>query len=246
MRTVRNNRERLTDALFSLVLLDLCASESGVIGDRLKVTKIIFLATFELLNRQIKGLNYSFYRYAHGPFTTELYETWGELCWMGYLDVPTGAKSEITVTDSGHIAASRYLQRLEALDNAPIINVFKQVCDSYASLGTNELLKHVYEMLVTPVGWHQRLQIKEVPSGTYLTCVLDSNEAAKTANIDEDIVAEFFNQIPRAKRPEHVSDTAFQEIYASAMRGTQAEKAGVAGTRVGWQELEQKLTGDAQ
>ena len=245
MRTVRNNPEKLTDALFSLVLLDLCASESGIIGNRLKVTKLIFLATFELLHRQIKRLNYSFYRYAHGPFTTELYETWGELCWMGYLDVPTGAKSDITVTESGHIAASQYLRRLEAQDNAQIINVFRQVCDSYASLGTNELLKHVNEMQVTPVGWHQRLQVKEIPSGTYLTCVLDSNEAEKTVVIDDVLAAEFFNQIPRATRPEHVSDAAFREIYASAVRGTSAEKAGVAGTRVRWQDLERKLKGDA-
>ena len=61
----------------------------------------------------------------------------------------------------------------------------------------------------------------------------------------DDLAAEFFNQIPRAKRPEHVSDAAFQEIYASAVRGTSAEKAGVPGTRVGWQDLERKLTGDA-
>ncbi|PKB73681.1 MAG: hypothetical protein BZY75_00500, partial [SAR202 cluster bacterium Io17-Chloro-G7] len=92
MRTTRNNREKLNDALCSLVLLDLCAAESGIVGDRLKVTKLIFLATLELLQRQIKGLNYSFYRYPHGPFTIELYETWGEICWMGYLDVPAGAK----------------------------------------------------------------------------------------------------------------------------------------------------------
>ena len=91
MRTYRNKREALSDSVISLVFLDLCASESGVIGDRLKVAKLLFLATFNSLSQQWKAFNYSFHRYNYGTFTTELYETWSELSWAGFLEVPNGS-----------------------------------------------------------------------------------------------------------------------------------------------------------
>ena len=63
--------------------------------------------------------------------------------------------------------------------------------------------------------------------------------------IDDALAADFFNQIDRAIRPEHVSDAAFREIYASAYRGIRAEKEGMVGTKVGWPNLKRKLKGDA-
>ena len=90
MQFARSDRDSLTDALLSLVFLNHCApAENTAIGDRLKVAKLLFLATHDLFSRQTRAFSFSFYRYHHGPFTRELYETWGELSRMGFLGHPT-------------------------------------------------------------------------------------------------------------------------------------------------------------
>lgn len=243
MRLTRSNRERLVDALLSLVLLNFCASKKGVVGDRLKVAKLLFLATYELFTKQTKAFNFSFYRYHHGPFTAELYETWGELSWMGFLEVPTGHSAEIALTEAGNKAAKHYERRLADLGNRAFVQVVKHISDTYAQLLTDELLKRVYNMEVTPLGWQRRVRISETQMGTYLTCVLDANEAVETVVIDDAVATEFFNELPRAPRPQGISEAVYREIYASAVRGSRAERAGLPATEVSFSELERKLKG---
>jgi hypothetical protein len=243
MRLTRSNRERQTDALLSLTLLNLCASQTGIIGDRLKVTKLLFLATYRLFSNQARAFNFSFYRYHHGPFTTELYETWGELSWMGFLEVPAGPSGELCLTEKGIAAAKRYEQRLLELDNEWVLQEFRHIADRYCQLDTHDLLKQVYSMELTPLGWQRQTRISEVPMGTYFTCILDSDEAVRSLAIDDTIANAFFNEIPRAVRPQSMSDAAYREIYASAVKGVLAEKAGLPSLAVSRSEIEQKLRG---
>lgn len=243
MRLNRSNRERLTDAMLSLVLLNTCASENGSIGDRLKVTKLLFLATYELFAQQTRAFNFSFYRYHHGPFTTELYETWGELGWIGFLEVPPGPTGQIALTATGLKAAEHYHQRLDNLGNVAVLQAFKHVSDTYASLPTDELLKRVYGMEVTPLGWQQPVRIGDAPMGTYFTCVLEAEESRASVLVDDAIANEFFNELPRGPRPQGIADAVYRDIYASAVRGTKAERAGLPATEVSRSELERKLRG---
>jgi len=244
MRLTRNPRERLVDALLSLVLLNFCAPHpEGVVGDRLKVAKLLFLATHELLAKQAKALSFSFYRYYHGPFTTELYETWGELSWIGFLDVPPGATGKIVLTDSGVEAAKRYERRLADLGNGWALQSFRHIADTYCQLHTSELLRRVYTMEVRPLGWNQHISISDAPMGTYFTCALDSDEARQAVAIDDALASEFFNDLTREYRPRHASDAEYREIYTSTIRGVRAERAGLPATEVSWSELERKLKG---
>lgn len=241
MRLSRNNRERLTDSLLTLVLLRYCASEDGSIGDRLKVTKLTFLAAHTLFTRQIKAFNFSFYRYHHGPFTTELYETWGELSWLGFLEIPPGPTGEISLTDAGLKAAGRYEQRLEQLGNQRLLEAFRHITDTYRGLSTSDLLRQVYEMKVVPLGWRQATRISDLPMSARLTCVLDQEEASESVTVDDATATEFFIELTRVPRPQGVSDLAFREIYASAVKGTRAERAGLPGRKVSIREMRENL-----
>ena len=242
MRLNRSSRERLTDAMLSIVLLNTCASDNGSIGDRLKATKLLFLAAHKLFVEQTRAFNFSFYRYHHGPFTTELYETWGELSWMGFLEIPAGAGGEISLTPAGIKAAIHYEQQLEALGNQQVLQEFKRIADTYCQLDTHELLKRVYSMEVTPLGWQQSVSIADTPMGAYFTCVLDAEEARATLFVDDSLANEFFAELPRTERPQSVSDSAYAEIYASAINGTRAERAGLPATEVSRKDLERKLS----
>ena len=241
MRLQRTDRERLGDAPLSLVLLDRCAQEDGVVGDRLKVAKLTFLPTHKMYTEQVKAFNFSFYRYTHGPFTRELYETWGELEWMGFLEIQPGPRGNIIVTEQGGQAAKRYRTWLLELGNGRVLEELERTADSYSQLSTSELLRKVYELQVLAVGWSHKVRIRELPANAYLTCALETEEARDSAHLDDSIVGDFFSQIPRAERPGDITDAIHQQIYAAAAKGTRAAKAGVETSEVSWDELKRKL-----
>ena len=85
----RTPRELLTDSILTLTLYYLCglvSQDSMRIGDRLKAAKLTFYSTYPCYRQGIKALNYSFQKFTHGPFTRELYETWGSLQWDGFCE----------------------------------------------------------------------------------------------------------------------------------------------------------------
>ena len=244
MQFARSDRDSLTDALLSLVFLNHCApAENTAIGDRLKVAKLLFLATHDLFSRQTRAFSFSFYRYHHGPFTRELYETWGELSRMGFLDIQPGGKGQLILTEEGVRAAARYEQRIESLGGEGILETFRRVSDTYCQLSTDELLRRVYVMEVTPLGWQQPVTIGDAPVGAYFTGVLGKDEAMWSLVIDDATAGEFFNELSLTTKGHSVTSAVYREIYASALRGTRAERAGLPATEVRWQELRGKLQG---
>lgn len=244
MKFERSIRERLVDGLLTLVLLGLCATgERNVIGDRLKVTKLVFLACHDLFSRQVKAFNFSFYRFHYGPFTTELYETWGELGWMDFLEVGPGNKGDISLTPTGIQAAERYRVMLEDLGNDQVLGVFRQVADTFGELSTDEVLRQVYAKEVIPVGWGESILVREMPHEVYLTGVLDQREARAAVRLDDDVLREFFGELPEIEESRKRAGVDYAELYDSARRGLAAKRNGAVGIEVSVRELERKLGG---
>ena len=244
MRFGRSEQERLTDALLTLVLLDACTSDDGkTVGDRLKVTELVFLAAHSLFSEQTRAFNFSFYRYHYGPFTTELYETWEELGWMGFLELEPGTSGRLKLTEAGVKGAECYEQRLRQSGNHAILQTFKRISDTYAQLSTGELLQRVYGMEIAPLGWRQPMAVRQIPKDAYLTGILEEKEAKTSLNIDDDTVRDFFGESPAAQKSREKAGAAYEEIYASALAGVRAERAGLPGTKVSLTELRRKLEG---
>lgn len=244
MRTFRNNREALSDALMSLVFLDLCASENGVIGDRLKVAKLLFLATVKSQNQHLKALNYSFHRFNHGPFTNELYQTWSELSWAGFLEVPNGPQAEISLTDAGREAAKRYSKLMESTGGQPwrsVYGVFKQVSDSYGGLSTSEILNRVYGMTLVPLGWQAMTTVREAPAGVYFTWVLDPFEANVIIQVNDEVAGIFQNELGQSETAGASFSDESTELYASVIKGMREERSGAQSTIVSLKDIKGKL-----
>ncbi len=241
MRTNRDNRERLNDAMMSLGLLDMCAAEdSGIIGDRLKVAKLLFLATLESVRQQAKIFNFSFFRYNFGTFTPELYDTWGELTWMGLLEVPMGREGRITITPKGREVAREIRDILESNvgDRTGVaLNIFRQIADGYQALSTSEILSKVYAMRVRPLGWQAEVTIKEVTAGAFLTYVLEPNEATVVPRLDDAARRKFLNNLYEQRLPDRVTEEHSDDVYASAMKGVRAAKSGGPSSVVPWSEI---------
>ena len=177
MRFIRNQREKLQDLALSLALFGAC-QQGTYIGDRLKVTKLLFLATQNLFRQDIKGLSLSFYRYTHGPFTTEVYEIWEELAWMGLLNCEGGAAGKLGLTHKGQQVAEQITSTLNHEASCKVfLQQTNQIADAWCSASTAELLQHVYSLPVRPFGYLKDVLLRDVPQGQKLTGIIPDRSA---------------------------------------------------------------------
>lgn len=199
LRTQRTREEELHDAGLTLALLELVAPESPA-GDRLKVAKLLFLATHRLFSDRVKALNFGFYRYAYGPFTRDLYVTWGELAWAGLLEVEEGPTGTLRLTAEGHDAAREFLREvLGRSENEAVLRALHLVADAEASAPTGTLLRRVYDMQVTALGTGVRTTIRAAPIGTYFTRPLELGEARARVAVPTEWLDAFNARLYRAQ-----------------------------------------------
>lgn len=191
MRYDRTQKEALADALVTLCLLDRSALE-GPVGDRLKVVKLVFLATWEMFQNRWKGLNFSFYRYTYGPFTPQLYETWEELSWAGLLEIGSGPDGKIALTEEGRSLAQRVWREVFDL---PRHRAFAEVLDRIAARhggqDTGQILRHVYLLQAPPASGGRPVPIRDMASGTYITACLEPEDADLRLDIPDQLLSEF-------------------------------------------------------
>lgn len=216
MRFIRTENERLRDLVFSLVLFNACQSESDI-GDRLKTTKLLFIATYLLFRQRIHGLSLSFFRYTHGPFTREVYEIWEELSWMGYMDSQAGSSGRLSLTPEGAKAADRLYGLLATTPSAqPFLSAVREISDAWASLDTSDTLSKVYAMSLKPIYGDKDVLIRDMALGEKLTGVLTRREVSSIIAVPQEAMEVVFRarEIARARPviPEDLADEYEQSL----------------------------------
>lgn len=180
MRRERTDWERLSD---NAVLLHLWAASQELsggeeAGDRLKLMKLAFLAAYPLFRENIKALNLCFYRYKKGPYSVQVSHTWGDLGESRLL----GEDEVFFVTEEGMKFSECFRKEvLELEENERVLQVLSDVADRFAAVGTDEIMKDVYEMrcytLDSPT---TRQKVRSVPHYTDFTDLLEEDKAAET------------------------------------------------------------------
>ena len=179
----RTNQERLSD---NAILLTLCWKSqkhtgADCVGDRLKVMKLAFIATYKLYWDEVKAINLGFHRYTYGPYTEQINDNRADLANFGLL-----VDSElISVTEEGARFAECFEKEVLRLDeNKSVLNVLNQVVEEYSSLTTAEVLSKVYKMwcftLDSPGRKHE---VEKTPIGKEYTRVLEEKETKETLYI---------------------------------------------------------------
>ena len=117
----------------------------------------------------VKAFSYSFQKYDYGPFTRELHETWDELRWSGFLDVPSGSGA-LALTDAGKGVADSFLRDVLALrENRMVVTALVDTAVAHAKHPTWQVVRDCYAMTVIPVGGKDPVTVADVPEGTLLT-----------------------------------------------------------------------------
>lgn len=242
MRLVRSEREFLIDELMTLALLRLVPAVR--VGDRLKVVKLLFLATYELFKRRWKALNFCFYRYTYGPFTPQVYEVWGDLSWSELMSIEPRAAGLIYLTPKGRRLADSFIEEvLSQEDNAPIKAVIDSVAKEFGTQPTNKVLQLVYDMPVQPVGQEVSLPLVQVPVRTQLTAILEFAEAEKELTVPQSWLARLETHRLRIQtRGVRKLQQAYQfispQVLTSLMQAIAADERGER-KAIDWKEIQE-------
>lgn len=190
----KSERQILINELLSLALLSLCKlfTHATRVGDRLKVTKLIFLATYSLYQEKHKAFNLAFYRYNHGPFTQELYQIWDDLSAAGFLDVDPTPSSSLTLTDQGVDFGMKFYKNLSSVkENEPFTDALLEIAAKHGPMSTSQILQHVYNMQIKPVDSAQARPLSEIPLGSYLTRPIPDSRAKTVVQIQDRWLIEY-------------------------------------------------------
>lgn len=134
------------DILLLLVRNGSHNGSEGLIRDKTRLQKLLFLVQKELMNRGHKA-RYAFRPYKYGPFSQELYT---DLEWLRInnlievktnFDQKTGVTTEFIITNEGR-------NRLGILNSASLQNIdetVKTVVEKYEHLSTTQLMDFVHE-----------------------------------------------------------------------------------------------------
>lgn len=192
MRAERDDTEAMLDSVLLLCLWSRVQaqqsehrsnSEQPYVGDRLKLAKLAFLATYDLFITNTRAINLSFKRDWWGPFTKELNTNWRQLERAGLMV----EEEMFTVTDEGsELAQSFFAEVLDTNENSNIAQTLDFVASEYGPLDTDPLLREIYSKRCSTLS-HSRLRpISRIPRGEVFTAPLAAEEAISSLAVPED------------------------------------------------------------
>jgi len=205
----RRPEEIIADRILLLYLIDKTNREAKLYGIT-KLMKLAFLSEYSMVKRNVKGFNYSFFKWRLGAFTPEIYDDFDKMISNDIIAEQWG----IDVTERGREILSECSEIFEK--NKSILEFVKEVVNKYANKTTNEILKYVYEIQVEyPLFRGEPKKIKDIPEGWDLVSKLDEDLAEIKLELDEDWIETL--EIYFSKET--------QESIEDAMKSARTEKA---------------------
>jgi hypothetical protein len=172
----RTPYERMVDnaLLVSLWSLAQDRSPDHMVGDRIKATKITFLAAYPLYHDRIKAFNFEFFRYTRGPMAKHLTATAEELrnYDMAYED------EDIVMRERGlELGRAFYNEVLDLPQNKIVGNYIYATAEGFGPKSQEEVLEHVYSMQVrTLQNPMKRTTVKNVKMNDTFTRILEDED----------------------------------------------------------------------
>jgi uncharacterized protein YwgA len=202
----RDPKDTAQDVLLLLYLLKKAGDNiSG--GDnfeaRIKLMKLVFLAEKEMLDKGLKGFNFFFNVYKHGPSSKEVLQMLDDVKSSGLIDFDS-VNNTFLLTSKGRGVISDFVDSGNV--NKDFFENIDKVISKYGELRTDKLLETVYGMKIKPLYGNREIEIgKAVKEGSKarLLMKLDRNNTKK----ELDVPAEWIETVSVLMNPE-LSDLA--------------------------------------
>lgn len=185
MRQFRTTDEVLTDEALTLCLLAEVeqVARPVVPVDRTRLQTLCFLVGYRWFSSRRKGLNYAFFRYRHGPFTRDLYQTEVDLAAAKL--IVCERDWVMRLTPRGKEFADQIIEEtLISGDNTGFWHDVRDVVEQYAHHSTAALMEYVFALEITPLGWQEAWPLSDIPIGADLTRILETYETTEALEFD--------------------------------------------------------------
>lgn len=181
MFALRTEKETTIDRLLLLYLIN--EADKYILLGRLLLQKLTFLSEKGMISRRIKGLNYKFFRWEHGPMTEQIYQDCEMLHKAGLID---RTEWPIGATKDGKLLLESFLKFTEKEGNKEILSIISNVVKKYARLSASDIKKLVYDIVIVPVGWKKKVRIGNIPHGDDIIMKLEEKEVDKLFRLNEE------------------------------------------------------------
>lgn len=173
--TNKTPKEATTDLLLLLYIVDRVSSVGKVEGQK-KLLKLIFFSEHSMLLNRMKGLNYEFYKYSHGPFSKEVYQ-----------DRDILIENNILSDISGFIVEERGKEILEMCqpvfkENKEFIKNIDSIIKKYAKFPPWKLEKMAYDVEINGI------KIKDLPQYYTILTKLSERQSNMVFDIEEEYI----------------------------------------------------------
>lgn len=183
MRKQQRPDETVVSTALALAQMYLVEEQRGLgLGDRLKVMKTLFLASYDLFGKRAKGMDFVFYRWTWGPMSNQVYDAWSLLKQAGLLE----EEEEFYLTRRGRTIAAEFVSDLltHSEENMFFRETMSWVAERVANAPTGRVLELVYRMKARPVDSNVAQPIRNIEKGQNLTLVLEESEASTVFQMD--------------------------------------------------------------
>lgn len=170
----RMSKENASNALLFLYLIDK-SNEIGRIEGQKKLMKLLFLAENKMIESELKGLNYHFYKYHHGAFSKQVYEDRDLLIENDLLTDEGGFR----LTERGKKVISDFEEVLEE-KNKIFTDIVEGIVEEYVSYPPWKLEELSNKLEIEGV------EIGSLPIGETLLDKLFDHQAREIFDIDDD------------------------------------------------------------
>jgi hypothetical protein len=170
-------KEQIQNRLLMLYLIHEHNNQSKEYLRITRIQKLSFLSELEMLSDKVKGLNFLFFRYTHGPMSKEVYQELEHLRFNGLIE----RGSLIALTRNGEAILDKCKYWFK--DNRDVTDYISFVTKEFKGYDLPKLLDYVYniEIDVRNLGV---LKIRDIPKGYDLLCPLKSDEAKIEFRLD--------------------------------------------------------------
>ena len=145
----RNDKDTTEDVLLLLYLLK---KQGGKISDKsifdaqIKLMKLVFLSEYQMAHSGIKGFNFFFNVFKHGPSSKEVLNLVDHLINRGLIDKKD---KEFSLSESGNITINDFVKFSK--ENKFVFDVIDENTTKYGKPCTEKLIEIVYSMNIKPL-----------------------------------------------------------------------------------------------
>lgn len=182
----RDNRDTSEDILLLLYLINKANNDiSGedILKAKIKLMKLVFLSELAMIDKKLKGFNFFFNLYTHGPSSKELLKLLDDLENRGLVDFN---KSDFIfhISEKGKITVEDFISK----ENEDFFKIIDDTLKEYGKLTSDKIVETVYKMDIKPMYSEETINIgkavKESPKKRLLMR-LDKDEAKKELSVSD-------------------------------------------------------------